>query len=122
MAKKVESKFLVIEAMASEFLSIGFGGSDNITTSPITSGVLAGFSSIEVAGGGFMVCDDCNQDIDPEDICYYVAVLNRIFCKDCYEKWAAHAKYYPEDAPIEERNYKRTQRELEAEGLWKGVI
>jgi hypothetical protein len=48
-----------------------------------------------------------------------VAVLNRVFCKKCYDEWIASAKYYPDDAPYEERNYKRTMLELKRAELWQ---
>ena len=119
MAKKIDSIFLVIEAKGNEFLEIGFGGGGEVTTSQHTGWIFAGFSEISIGGGGCLVCDDCNDGILPSDTCYYVAVLNRVFCKKCYDEWIAGAKYYSEDAPFEERNYKRTKHELEMAGLWQ---
>ena len=50
-----------------------------------------------------LVCDNCNEAffIDDEAELYYIAVLNMIFCKSCYEEWVNNATYYPEDATYE---------------------
>ena len=120
MAKQLENtKFKVIEGKGSEFLAIGLGGSDTIQCETIETGVFAGFSVLSIDGGQYLVCDNCNEDIEESDTCYYVAVLNRLFCKQCYEQWIAHATYYREDAEIEFRNYSVHQRKLEHQGLWQ---
>ena len=48
------------------------------------------------------ICDGCNADIEEG---YYIAVLNHIMCKKCYEEWTDFATRYKEDIPIEEKNY-----------------
>ena len=48
------------------------------------------------------VCDDC---LSSPDDGYYVAVLNRWLCPNCYKHWISSAKYYKEDAWVEEQNY-----------------
>lgn len=117
MAKKVESKFLIIEATAREFMDAGFGGGPVTDCGVIAGGIFAGFSMISVAGGERMVCDFCNEEIKAEDTCYYVAVLNQVMCKGCFERWHQSAKYYPEDVPFEKKNFQRTQDMLAAAGL-----
>lgn len=119
MAKKIDNIFLIIEANASDFLSIGLGISDDIVTGHISGGLFAGFEQIIVGGGKEMICDDCNAEIAPSETCYYIAVLNRIFCTDCYHEWIAGAKYYSEDKPFEERNYNMIKSQLEDAGLWQ---
>ena len=120
MARQLENiKFKVIEGKGSEFLAIGLGGSDNVQCGTIDSGIFAGFGVINVEGGQYLVCDDCIKDIGKDDTCYYIAVLNRIFCKDCYEEWLANATYYEEDADTEFRNFAVYQRKLERQGLWQ---
>lgn len=119
MAKKIENIFLVIEGKASDFLSIGLGASDGMTEEELTDGVFAGFTQITIPGGGFMVCDDCNIGIEPSETCYYIAVLNRIFCADCFHEWIARAKYYGEDKPFEEKNYNMIKSQLEDAGFWQ---
>lgn len=54
-----------------------------------------------------LVCDNCNEAffIDDEAELYYVAVLNMVFCKDCYEEWVNKATYYPEDAAYELKRF-----------------
>ena len=64
-----------------------------------------------------MCCDNCNSGILPSDTCYYVAVLNRIFCKECFEDWHQRATYYQEDEPSERRNYAVTASKLASIGI-----
>ena len=49
------------------------------------------------------ICDNCDE-MPSEG--YYIAVLNRWFCKKCFERFKRGAKWYPEDALIEDRNFK----------------
>ena len=117
MAKKIESKFLIIEATAREFMNAGFGAGPVTDCGMISGGIFDGFSMIDVGTGERIICDFCNGEVKPEDTCYYVAVLNQIMCKDCFERWHASAKYYPEDVPFEKKNFQRTQDMLAAVGL-----
>ena len=117
MAKLVKSKFLIIEGKGSEFLSAGFGGDDVSDLGVIDSGVFAGFSVINVEPGGVLVCDSCNDSIAPEDTCYYVAVLNCIYCTKCFERWHGSAKHYSEDDVYENRNYLYTKSKLGNAGI-----
>ena len=121
MAKKVKSIFKVIEATPQEFLSVGLGGSNNIKVSVIKEGSLEGFSHIEIEGGEFLVCDFCNEQLLQESVCYYIAVLNQIMCKQCFERHVANAKYYQEDKPYETRNYYDMLARLEEAGLWEVI-
>lgn len=105
--------FSVIEGKASDFLAIGMGGSDNITTN-----FENGFECVTIEGGQFMICDSCNEYIKKDEICYYVAVLNRILCAKCFKKFILSATYYKEDCFVEMKNYSRIKAELEYEGLW----
>ena len=76
MAQQVEcGKFLVIEVTRNELHS---------------------------ACGSPGICDYCGK---PHEDGYYIAVLNQWFCPKCYEEWKKDARYYPEDRPVEERNY-----------------
>lgn len=108
MAKVIENRFLVIEGKAKEFMQAGFGAGPVINHGKVNGGAFAGFTSIEIEGGQFMVCDTCNKDIKPEESCYYISVLNRIFCKDCFENWHSKATYYPEDARFERMHHRHT--------------
>ena len=117
MAKKVNSKFLIIEGKCSEFLAIDFGAGGETKQGVVSEGPFKGCGFISVGGGGFMCCDDCNSDIEPSDTCYYVAVLNRIFCKECFEEWHQSATYYPEDAPYEKKSYELTACKLASAGI-----
>ena len=76
MAKQIEfDKFLIIESTASE---------------------------IYAACGGPGICDRCGY---PSAKGYYMAVLNRWFCPECFEHWKSYAQWYPEDADIENKNF-----------------
>lgn len=77
MAKKVENPkgFLVIEVSAAEL-----------------------FAKV----GGYGICDYCNT---PAEKGYYIAVLNKWYCPDCYAEFCNRAKYYQEDAVTEKESY-----------------
>ena len=49
------------------------------------------------------ICDYCSER--PEHG-YYIAVLNKWFCPKCWKEFKKRAMWYPEDAQIEERNFK----------------
>ncbi len=76
MAKQIEfGKFLIIECTVVE---------------------------LYVACGGAGICDNCANTPGRG---YYIAVLNRWFCPKCFEEWKERAVWYPEDAPIERKNF-----------------
>ena len=58
-------------------------------------------------GFGFgLICDNCNEDITfNEEPIYYIAVLNELFCKDCFDDFIENAPYYEEDKEQELYNY-----------------
>lgn len=77
MAKVVEfDKFKIIKASAREMLD---------------------------AVGSPGICDYCD---DRPNEGYYIAVLNQWFCKKCFDRFKENARWYLEDAQIEERNFK----------------
>ena len=49
------------------------------------------------------ICDYCSER--PEHG-YYIEVLNKWFCPKCWKEFKKRAVWYPEDAQIEERNFK----------------
>lgn len=61
--------------------------------------------------GSFGICDHCNGKLFNDG--YYVAVLNSILCKECYEEWHKNAKYYTEDKQIENGNFNRMKQIVE---------
>lgn len=71
----------------------------------------------KVNGLGFGVCDFCNDAPLPSQGGYYIAVLNSWYCPKCYEDWYKRAKYYPEDADIENRNFEFYRDLLDSKGL-----
>ena len=105
MAKIIKSKFRIIEATGKEFLAIGFGGGPVMDCGIMAGGVFDGFSMINVSGGEFLCCDYCNDQINPSDTCYFVAVLNKVFDKKCFKKWHRTANPYPEDQRYETNKF-----------------
>lgn len=73
-----------------------------IKLSPKEALVHAGFGI-----GCELVCDECNEPffIDDEAELYYIAVLNMVFCKSCYEEWVNNATYYAEDSAFELKRF-----------------
>lgn len=53
--------------------------------------------------GGIGICDRCNT-LPARG--YLIPILNRYYCKECYERWSETAIYYPEDLWVEEKNSK----------------
>lgn len=53
------------------------------------------------------VCDTCNQILfeGQDEPVYYIAVLNMLFCKDCFDDYIENAPYYEEDKDFEINNY-----------------
>lgn len=56
-------------------------------------------------GEELLICDNCNDLIVEEKELYYVACMNRLFCKKCYEEWYINATRYKEDIPYEEKYF-----------------
>ena len=80
MAKQIEfDKFLIIECTAGELM--------------------------DAVGSTVCMCDDCGRPCTTSERGFYIAVLNRWFCKRCYDSWAKRAHWYAEDARIERKNF-----------------
>lgn len=59
------------------------------------------------------ICDWCGRPIEGNG--YYIAVLNQIYDKDCFEEWKKRSTYYPSDAPVEKRNFDYYSKKLRIE-------
>lgn len=63
----------------------------------------------EASNVGFgPICDYCNDvSLDKNSIRHYIPVLNKVFCKKCYEKWINNpsTKHYEEDIHYEKLHY-----------------
>lgn len=100
MAKQFkQSKFLVIEATEAEFAAIGFGFPIQFV-------------------GRVIVCDNCNEQINGET-CYFIPVLNRVFCKECFDHWNATAEHFSEDDSYEKVHYDGVKNKLIEIGVWE---
>lgn len=55
------------------------------------------------------VCDTCNEVLfeEQDEPVYYIAVLNMLFCKDCFDDYIENSPYYEEDKISEKINYIR---------------
>lgn len=54
-----------------------------------------------------LICDECNKLLNVEERVYYIAVLNYLVDKDCYDDWVSHAKRYNEDIAYEEKLFNK---------------
>lgn len=99
MAKNVtnEKGFKVIALKPKECQQIGFGFQDE--------------TDFE------LVCDNCNELINDELYVFYVCVLNRVFCKQCFQNWYEDAVRYPEDIQYEDNKYELIKSLIENRGL-----
>lgn len=52
---------------------------------------------------GLGLCDSCNSYTEKG---YYIAVLNKWYCPQCYYDFCKNASYYIKDSKIENKNYK----------------
>mgnify|MGYP000764598663 CR=1 FL=1 len=41
-------------------------------------------------------CDYCTADMATPDGGYYIAVLNKIYCPQCYKRWLSEARRHPQ--------------------------
>ena len=48
-------------------------------------------------------CDNCNTTLfeGQNEPVYYIAVLNMLYCKDCFDDYIENAPYYEEDKDFE---------------------
>lgn len=99
MAKNVvnEKGFKIIALKPDECKQIGFGFQDE--------------TDFE------LICDNCNELINDELYVFYVSVLNRVLCKECFQEWYEDAVYYPEDARCENCKYENVKSLIESSGL-----
>lgn len=65
------------------------------------------------------LCDNCNERLfeEQEEPVYYVAVLNELFCKDCFDDYIENASYYEEDKDFEINQYNHYAKILNIELL-----
>lgn len=85
MAKKIKNKkgFLIIEMTVEEAIN----------------DCMFGYA-------GEIICDGCNKYTNnPENIIYYIAVLNMVFCKECLDEFLNRQEHYEEDEDVEKKNY-----------------
>lgn len=79
-----------------------------IEMSPNDAVLKCGFGTNEFR----LFCDTCAEYLNAHEIVYYVAVLNRLLCKKCYEEWEKVSKRYADDLDFEVRHYNNVARML----------
>ena len=117
MAKLVKSKFLIIEGTGEEFMKAGCGAGELTDHGIVKGGIFDGFSMVSLEPQGIMCCDSCNTGILPSETCYYIAVLNQIFCGSCFKRWHEDAIYYTEDVRYEKIHYNHMVAMLNEAGV-----
>lgn len=65
------------------------------------------------------VCDTCNTELtyNQEEPVYYIAVLNMLFCKDCFDDYIENSPYYKQDRKFEISHYNHYAKILNLELL-----
>lgn len=65
------------------------------------------------------LCDNCNTllILEQKEPVYYIAVLNALFCKDCFDDYITNAPYYEEDKDFEINQYNHYAKILNLELL-----
>lgn len=48
---------------------------------------------------GLAICDSCNAKNMQNG--YLIPILNSVYCKECFDKWASRSKLYSEDEAYE---------------------
>lgn len=53
------------------------------------------------------LCDDCNKRLfeGQEEPVYYIACLNMLFCKNCFDDYIENVPYFEEDKDFEIEHY-----------------
>lgn len=67
-------------------------------------------------GGG---CELCGRVVESDDIMYYIATIDQVYCADCFISWYNSATRYKPDIPKETENYNKTVRILKDAGWWE---
>lgn len=60
----------------------------------------------------YLICDSCEKLLNFEEHVYYIAVLNHLVDKDCYDDWMAYAERYNEDIAYEENLFNKYAAKL----------
>ena len=55
---------------------------------------------------GLGQCDLCSKTSMREGG-YYIPVLNRCYCEECFNRWSSQAEFYKEDILYEDLNIKK---------------
>ena len=60
-----------------------------------------------ISSDGESFCDNCNEILfeGQDEPVYYIAVLNMLFCKECFDDYIENAPYYEEDKIYEKNHY-----------------
>ena len=67
-------------------------------------------------GGG---CELCGKITGSDDIMYYIATIDQVYCSDCFVAWYNSATRYKPDMKQEKQNYEKTVKILKDAGWWE---
>ncbi len=67
-------------------------------------------------GGGCELCGDMKET---DDIMYYIAAINQVYCDKCFIAWYNSATRYKSEIPKELENSKRIEKILRDAGWWE---
>lgn len=70
---------------------------------------------LETSGG----CELCGRITESDDIMYYIASINQVYCDTCFIAWYNSATRYKPDIEQEEKNYERVVQILKGAGWWE---
>ena len=70
---------------------------------------------LEVGGG----CELCGKVTESDEIMYYIATINQVYCADCFIAWYNSATRYKSDIPAETENCERIIKKLKDAGWWE---
>ena len=73
---------------------------------------------LESSGG----CELCGKITETDDIMYYIAAINQVYCAECFIAWYNSATRYKSEIPQEEANCERVVQKLKGAGWWEAPL
>lgn len=64
-------------------------------------------------------CDLCGERSDTDEVVYYIAAIDQVYCIKCFSAWYNSATRYKSDIPMEEENCERIIKKLKDAGWWE---
>lgn len=64
-------------------------------------------------------CDLCGDVVDTDEIMYYIATLDEVYCSKCFVAWYNGATRFKPEIKQEEENCERVVKLLKSAGWWE---